>query len=368
MRLAFLFPLALLLPAACIPAPQPPAGQRPAPPSRPRAPAPPPRPAPRPAPAPAPQPLPPEKPAPPAPAPFETNRVAPDVRESKAGIYVVKPGDTLRRISDHTGAGSEAIARLNAIPPPFIVRVGQRLRIPAGRWHRVRAGETGIAIARAFGVEWSRIAELNELAEPYILRTGQRLLLPSAREVAGMTLEQRAQAFELDIEDIITGGEPAIAQGEAPEKPSATGRPGKPLSPRVALAPATPFDGSFAWPISGKVVRGYGTYGIGRRNDGIDIGTQLGAPIAAAADGVVVYAGRGIAAYGGLILIRHNESWTTAYGHAGELLVTRGEAVRRGQIIARAGESNLTDRPALHFEIRKGARPVDPTTLLPSRS
>jgi murein DD-endopeptidase MepM/ murein hydrolase activator NlpD len=141
------------------------------------------------------------------------------------------------------------------------------------------------------------------------------------------------------------------------------------------VAAATPFDGRFAWPISGKVVRGYGAYGRGRRNDGIDIGTKIGAPIAAAADGVVVYAGTGIAAYGGLILIRHNDTWTTAYGHAGELLVTRGQAVQRGQVIAAVGSTGdaSPEAPHLHFEVMRTspqakwydkADDVDPYPLL----
>jgi len=365
-------PLLLLLAlAACIP------GQShrpaPAPPRKPPRHAPPPAARPRPVP---PQPAPPsprlgyervEIPGGSPPPPFETNRVAAAAEESQGGVYIVKPGDSLRRISERTNAGSEAIARENGLKPPFTIRVGQKLRIPAGRWHKVRTGETGIAIARAYGVEWSRIAALNELTEPYILRAGQRLLLPSTQEVAGMTLEQRAHAFQLDIGDIITGGEPAIARNAEPEKPRTTGPRHTPLSPDIAVAAPTPFDGRFLWPADGKVVRGYGVFGPGRRNDGIDIGTTIGAPITAAADGVVVYAGTGIAAYGGLILIRHSDTWTTAYGHAGELLVTRGQAVKRGQVIARAGQSGLADRPELHFEIRQGAKPVDPAAYLPRR-
>jgi nucleoid-associated protein YgaU len=142
--------LPLLLLAACVPAHRPPA------------------PAPRPAPAPSPphlavEPVGISENAPP---PFEAKQAVPNARESKAGLYTVVAGDTLRRVSSKTGAGSEAIARANGLSPPFIIRIGQKLRIPAGRWHQVHAGETGIAIARAYGVEWSRIAALNALDEP----------------------------------------------------------------------------------------------------------------------------------------------------------------------------------------------------------
>lgn len=302
-----------------------------------------------------------------APPPFEINRVVPDAIESRGGTYVVARGDTLRRISDKTNAASEAIARLNNLPPPFIIKVGQKLRIPAGRWHRVRAGETGIAIARAYGVEWERVSALNVLEEPFILRVGQRLLLPSETEVANMTMEQRAAAFSLDIEDLISGGEPALAERASPARPVSTAPLSRPLPSTEAVAAARPFSGQFHWPLTGTIRRGYGTFGSGRRNDGINIATTMGAPVSAAAEGVVVYAGTELAAYGGLILIRHNDTWTTAYGNASELLVTRGQAVKRGQIIAKAGDSGHADAPQLHFEIRKGTKPVDPLTMLPKR-
>lgn len=332
----------------------------------PRAPAPEPRPA---MPAPPPSVVTPTPPAPIPPLPsFDIRPVTPNAVESPGGSYIVQRGDTLRRVSDKTGAASEAIARANRLAPPFVIRIGQKLTIPAGRWHQVHGGETGIAIARAYGVEWQRIAELNLLEEPYILRVGQRLLLPSATEVASMSIEERAAAFSLDIDDLITGGEPALAERAAPAKPVSTAPRTTPLPPTEAVAAARPFSGRFDWPLTGTIKRSFGNFGSGRRNNGVNIGTTAGAPVAAAADGVVAYAGTDLSAYGGLILIRHNDTWTTAYGHASELLVTRGQAVRRGQIIARAGATGHVDSPQLHFEIRQGAKPVDPLIYLPKRS
>jgi lipoprotein NlpD len=311
-----------------------------------------------------------ELPASTTPPPFRANAVSTNAVETKSRTYTVAAGDNLRRISDKTGAGSEAIAFANGLAPPYVVKVGQRLKIPAGRWHRVAAGETGIAIARAYGVEWSRIVSANRLEEPYILRTGQRLLLPSAAEVATMTVEQRAAAFRLDINDLITGGEPALTAKAEPVKPRPappTAVAPKPLPPTTAVAAAARFNGRFDWPLNGPILTKFGPFGSGRRNEGINIGAVAGADIRAAADGVVIYSGTDIAVYGGLILIRHSDSWTTAYGHAAELLVTRGQAVKRGQVIAHAGESGSVDRPQLHFEIRQGRKPVDPAQYLPAR-
>ena len=290
-------------------------------------------------------------------------KVAPDAQTIADSSYTVKPGDTLRSIGNRTGAGSEAIARANGIAAPFGVQTGQRLKIPGGRYHLVRQGQTGVAIARAYGVSWSTVADLNDLQPPYILRNGERLLLPSAAETAQMTPEQRARAFSLDIDDLATGSEPAIPAQEAPKQATAT--PRKPLHTDVAVAAPSAFTGRFLWPLTGEIIGKFGPAGDGRRNDGINIAADRGEDIHAAADGVVAYAGSAIAVYGGLILIKHGDGWITAYGHAEQLLVTRGQSVKRGDVIGKAGATGSVNRPQLHFEIRNKRTPVDPLRYLP---
>lgn len=291
--------------------------------------------------------------------------MTPSAIEVAASTYVVKRGDTLRAISDRTGAGSEAIARVNDIAPPFKIIVGQKLKIPGGRYHRVGKGETGIAISRGYGVEWTRIAQLNQLEEPYVLREGQRLLLPSRKEVASMTADERASAFRLDIEDLITGSEPALATRGTPKPPVMTP---KAVAPTVAVAEPPRFTGRFDWPVRGPILRGFGRYSGGQQNDGINIGIERGSAITAAADGVVAYVGQDIPAYGTLILLRHGDGWLSAYGYADSITVSRGQKVVRGQTIAKSGASPYSGEPQLHFEIRNGRKPVNPMVYLPSRS
>jgi murein DD-endopeptidase MepM/ murein hydrolase activator NlpD len=290
-------------------------------------------------------------------------KVVPDAVDVVAGSHTVKSGESLRSVAARTGAGVEAIARANGLSRPFTIREGQTLRIPAGRFHTVKSGETGIAIARAYGVEWNRVIALNELTDPYVLRSGQRLLIPSKVEVAEMTPAQRAAAFRIDIGDLISGGEPAPAANKAPARPVRTAT--RTLPPTTAVAEPKAFSGRFDWPLRGRLLKRFGPGGSGRRNDGINIAATAGAPIMAASDGVVVYVGSEIAVFGGLILVRHGGGWTTAYGHAQDLLVKRGQAVKRGEIIGRAGETGSADSPQLHFEIRKGRLPVDPIQYLP---
>ncbi|MDO6415715.1 peptidoglycan DD-metalloendopeptidase family protein [Sphingomonas sp. BIUV-7] len=303
---------------------------------------------------------------PPSPPADATPPAIPGAIEVKAQTYVVQPGDTLSRIIAKTGAGSDAIAQANRLEAPFVVRPGQKLKIPAGRYHLVQKGERGIAIGRAYGVDWNRIAELNHLEEPFTLRAGERLLIPSTREVAGMSMEERAKAFRIDIDDLVTGNEPALAPKAKPAAPVKTAA--RPVPASVAVAePAAAFSGRFAWPLTGDILRRYGLQASGARNDGVNIRARMGETVRAAADGVVAYAGD-LAAFGKLVLIRHGNGWLTAYGHADSLLVTRGQAVKQGQPIAKAGATGSAREPQLHFEIRDGRKPVNPLSWLPGRS
>jgi lipoprotein NlpD len=294
---------------------------------------------------------------------WEARPVAPDAQMVADSTYEVARGDTLRSIAARTGAGIDAIARVNGLPPPYVIRAGQRLTIPGGRYHLVRAGESGIAIARAYGVEWSRIVAANGLEEPYLLRAGQRILVPGSN-AGSPSLAERASAFTLDIDDILTGGEPAAAPDQVAARPVAT--PRRTLPPtEVVAAPTRLTGGAFLWPVDGRVVKRFGPGKSGERNDGIKIAVPPGTPIRATADGVVAYVGDGIAALGGLVIIRHGSSWTSVYGHASKLLVQRGQKVKRGQTVALSGETGFADQPEVHFELRKGRTPVDPTSELP---
>lgn len=301
----------------------------------------------------------------PAPPPaWEARPVQADARTTAPSTYVVQRGDSLRRIADRTGAASEAIARANGLSPPFTIYPGQRLSVPGGRWHLVRAGQTGIAIARAYGVEWSRIVDANRLEEPYILRTGQRVLIPV--DSIPRSAAERAAAFSLDIDDLVTGSQPAIAENAAPARPVATAR--RVLPSTAAVGEPTRVTSGFAWPVAGgRVVRRFGPGASGERNDGIKIAVPLETPVTAAADGVVAYAGSDIPSLGGLVILKHGGRLASVYGHAGQLLVQRGQSVKRGQTIALSGDTGAANQPELHFEIRDGRTPVDPVSRLPRR-
>ena len=297
---------------------------------------------------------------------WEARPVVADARTIPSSTYVVQAGDTLRGIAEKTGAGSEVIARANALAPPYTIRVGQSLRVPGGRYHLVRPGESGIAIARAYGVPWADIVAANDLTEPYVLRSGRRIIIPGGGRQP-QTLQERAAAFKVDLGDIATGGgEPAIPDNERPVRPAVSAL--KPIPPGTQFIVPGRLNGPFAWPVAGgNVVKRFGTGASGERNEGIKIAVPIGTPVKASADGVVIYTTDNIPGLGGLVMIKHGDGWTSVYGHASRIMVQRGQAVKRGQTIALSGDTGLADRPELHFELRKGRTPVDPLGELPRR-
>lgn len=187
--------------------------------------------------------------------------------------------------------------------------------------HVVKAGETLYGIARRYGLDHRDLARWNRLGDGSLIYPGQRLRLSGA-------------------------GGPAIGNAAT--------------APVIAPLPAA----AWRWPVSGAVLAGFRQ--SPRTASGILIGGRMGEPVVAAADGDVVYSGSGLVGYGQLVIVRHNESWLSAYGHNERLLVSEGQRVRAGEPIARMGEGP-GQQPALHFEIRREGEPVDPLDHLPRR-
>lgn len=246
----------------------------------------------------------------PAPAPAT---VLPGAENAgKPGYYTVRPGDTLVRIALESGQNWRDVARWNNLDNPNVIEVGQVLRV---------APPTVAA------------APLPAASAPVAAASGTVPALPAASAAS------------------------STARGTV-----TTASPGTTAQP--ASAPGPDDDIAWAWPTSGAaaVLAGFDE----QKNKGIDIGGRAGDPVYASADGRVVYAGAGLRGYGNLIILKHNNTFLTAYAHNQSLLVKEDQTVRKGQKIAEMGSTD-TDRVKLHFEIRRQGKPVDPTRYLPPR-
>lgn len=269
------------------------------------------------------------------------------------GTHIVQRGETVYGIAQRYNLSTRALIERNNLRPPYLITAGTRLRLPAPRAHTVRRGETLYGISRRYGVDMASLARANRLRPPYTIQVGQNLSLPFAAD--GAPAHQRAaragDSRPSDARAVDAGGQPV-------PRAKPVFRPAPPVPARDA--------GGFIWPVDGRLLSGFGAKGEGLHNDGVNIAAPFGAPVRAADNGVVAYAGDQIRGFGNMLLIKHEGGLITAYAHADKLLVARGDVVSRGQVIARVGKSGGIDAPQLHFEVRQGARAVDPRKFLPS--
>lgn len=216
-------------------------------------------------------------------------------------------------------------------------------------YYTVKPGDTLIRIGLEHGQSWKDIARWSNLENPNLIEVGQVV-----RVVPPVSGAAAAAAVASDT-GVVT--RPIVPSGVAPASASATSAKGLP-----SAAPAGEDDVPFAWPANGSLIAGFDE----ARNKGYDIAGKAGDPVLAAADGRVVYAGSGLRGYGNLIILKHNNTFLTAYAHNQALLVKEDQSVKRGQKIAEMGSSDA-DRVKLHFEIRRQGKPVDPSRYLPAR-
>lgn len=272
------------------------------------------------------------------------------------GTYVVRRGDTVYSIARAHDVPLRAVIDANGLKPPYDIEVGQRLKIPAGRFHVVQRGETAYSISRMYDVDVTSLTTLNRIPPPYTIKVGQKLQVPSREPVRTAS----------------SGAAPSGTSGPVPlARPgtaAAAAAPARTASNTVARKEPLPSPpaatGSLMWPVEGKILSTYGPKANGLHNDGINIAAEMGAPVHAAQSGVVAYAGNELKGYGNLLLVRHDNGWMTAYAHNSKLLVQRGDTVARGQTISLAGNSGSVVTPQVHFEVRQGAKAIDPQSVI----
>ncbi|WP_024301414.1 peptidoglycan DD-metalloendopeptidase family protein [Pseudogulbenkiania sp. MAI-1] len=276
-----------------------------------------------------------------------------------AKTHIVQPGENLFRISLNNGLKYQDVAAWNKLPD-YQIKVGQVLRLtppdaepeaPAnGTAAKPAATATPAATAPAANGQAALKAYPKALKLPYSETAAKTLAAQSEGSSAPAAAKPAAPAVA-----------PTTPKVEPKVEPQGTAKP-EASAPVEAPGKAGEGDIAWAWPVKGKVLRGYSD-----SNKGVDIGGRMGQPVLAASDGKVVYSGNGLRGYGKLIIIKHNKTFLSAYAHNSQLLVKEGQAVKKGQPIAEMGNTDA-DQVKLHFEIRRFGKPVDPLQYLDSTS
>jgi murein DD-endopeptidase MepM/ murein hydrolase activator NlpD len=242
------------------------------------------------------------------------------------------------------------------------VKGGERA-IP-GVVHVVKKGETLWRIARAYGITPADLMETNGISDPRAVPAGMELFVPGATRVVEVPPAPGSPApAEADPAEAATPPRPARPPSAAPVLPAVPPSPSPQPAAQAAAPSRPPGPGGLAWPVQGALTARFGVRD-GERHDGIDLAAPDGTPVAAAADGVVLWTGTQ-AGYGRLVILRHPGGLLTIYAHLADVAVRDGAKVRRGDVIARVGKSGGTDAAQLHFEVREGTRPRNPLLYLP---
>ena len=305
-----------------------------------------------------------------------SNDVSPGTIETKKvrGFIEVQPGDTVYAVARRFSVSPKEIIARNDLRAPYNLRVGQALKLPRGAevieaaavptqrqivardtLYAVRRGDTLYSISKASNVSVANIARANSMRQPYTLSIGQQILIPQARTNSAIYAQRQP-----------------VQKRPSPSKiANATAAPRDvgDIARSASYTPPTQLNSSsqFGWPVKGAIIASYGSGDLGRRNDGVNIAAPAGTPVRAAAAGEIVYRGSELDGFGNLLLVKHAEGYVTAYAHNDAMLVKKGDRVRKGQVIAKVGESGAVTSPQLHFEIRQNLKSIDPMALLGSQ-
>lgn len=227
-------------------------------------------------------------------------------------------------------------------------------------FHVVERGDTLFSIAWRHGLDYREVARLNGIGEPWVIRLGQRLRLRNDPVRPAQAPATAGKTTVAPTSRPVAGNKPVAgsSSGTAP----ATGKPAPATLPKPVAPAAAP--AGWSWPSAGRLLSAFNPAGSGPR--GVALDGNAGDPVRAARDGRVVYTGSTLVGYGQLVIVKHDDVYLSAYAHNSRLLVKEGDRVRAGDVIAEMGSTGA-DRVKLHFEIRRNGEPIDPQNLLPRR-
>ena len=253
--------------------------------------------------------------------------------------------DTVYKVSRKYHVPIKTIIETNHLMAPFGLKENQKLSLGSPKVHIVKKGETVNSIADLHKTDAPALVKLNKLKYPYVIKVGQQLLLPS-------------KVLYLPPKDsFITVKQIPKQKGQKFSKKKTVKKSKEKV---VYDKPNRRTSSIFLRPVTGKILSYFGPKKGGLQNDGINISAKAGSPVQSAENGVVVYVGDEIESFGNMILVKHSDGWMSAYGHLDEITIKKGQHIKRGQKIGTVGTTGYVKNPQLHFELRKGRRPVNP--------
>lgn len=317
------------------------------------------------------------------------------------GTVTVKQGETLAAIAARYKVPLEALAKVNGMSTGERVGPGRRLVLPLARTHKVLPNDTMFSLSRMYGTTVDKMAAENGISPPYALKVGQVLKIPAGTtgvvSAAKPASPQQFPSSSPQPEPVAAAGSSASnirtenqmlkKPGPSPVTKAFDSLIGKLASddagevdtvPKVSLVSAATAEPAtrgaetvglssgrrgFIWPVKGQVISSYGPKTGGLYNDGINIAAPRGTPVKAASAGTVAYVGE-MRSYGNLVLIRHANGMITAYAHLNNVAVKSGAKVAQGQVIGAVGSSGTVMNAQLHFEVRRGKTTLDPKEYL----
>ncbi len=285
-----------------------------------------------------------------------------------ASGYTVAHGDTLYSIAFANGIDARQLAALNNIPPPYVIHPGQVLKLKPSAPENTAAGTAvpSNAVPTPAPVVAQPVTQAPATTQPsapvFGPVTPQSMTGNGVAPAESESIATTPATAAPSVPSTTTAAEPAVGIAQPVAQPPAS-QPAVPTPPPGATRSAGGI--TWQWPANGKMIGGFQAGG-GGDGAGLNIAGNMGDPVRAAASGTVVYSGNGLIGYGELIIIKHNDTFLSAYGHNSKRLVKEGDHVSAGQEIALMGASGAP-RVELHFEIRKDGKPVDPLGYLPGR-
>lgn len=234
--------------------------------------------------------------------------------------------------------------------------------ISHGVYHTIEKGQTLWRIAKTYDVDIQDVAEFNDITDVTQIKQGQKLFIPGASQVLNVEPYRPSAPPQADAKPQTQDSKPKTQDSRFKAQDARTNH-----SSSIEEEPHGKIvveKWRFAWPVKGNVISTFGVRN-GKKYDGIDIAAPTGTPVSAAAEGEVIYSDNGVKSYGNIVMLKHKQGFITLYAHNRENLVRVGEAVKKGDVIAKLGDTGNVSSPRLHFEIRKDRKPRNPLFFLP---